>query len=118
MSEQVAQTTLGLADGFKGELIRPADPNFDVARSVYNGLIDRRPALIVRPRGAADVIDAVNYAREQGLALAVRCGGHSVAGNGTVDGGVLVDLSSLKGVHVDPTAATARINGGVLPRKI
>jgi len=114
MSEQVAQTTLGLADGFKGELIRPGDANFDVARSVYNGLIDRRPALIVRPRGAADVIDAVNYAREQGLALAVRCGGHSVAGNGTVDGGVLVDLSSLKGVHVDPAAATARVNGGVL----
>ena len=94
MSE-FAQTTLGLADGFKGELIRPGDANFDVARSVYSGLIDRRPALIVRPRGAADVIDAVNYAREQGLALAVRCGGHSVAGNGTVDGGVLAD-------HPDP----------------
>jgi FAD/FMN-containing dehydrogenase len=114
MSEQVAQTTLELADSFKGELIRPGDANFDAARSVYNGSIDRRPALIVRPRGAADVIDAVNYAREKGLALAVRCGGHSVAGYGTVDGGVLVDLSSLKGVHVDPAAATARVNGGVL----
>jgi FAD/FMN-containing dehydrogenase len=64
--------------------------------------------------GAADVIDAVNYAQAKDLPLAVRCGGHSVAGNGTVDGGVLVDLASLKGVHVDPAARTARVNGGVL----
>jgi FAD/FMN-containing dehydrogenase len=103
-----------LGEGFKGEVIAPGDPGFDDARAVWNGSIDKRPALVVRPRGAADVIDAVNYARQEGLPLAVRCGGHSVAGNGTVDGGVLVDLASLKGVHVDPQARTARVNGGVL----
>ena len=64
--------------------------------------------------GAADVIDAVNYARAKGVPLAVHCGGHSVAGNGTVDGGVLVDLLSLKGVHVITAGHTARVNGGVL----
>jgi FAD/FMN-containing dehydrogenase len=115
MAEQAgidAVTELG--DGFKGEAISPGDLGYDKARAVWNGSIDKRPALIVRPTGAADVIDAVNYAREKGLPLAVRCGGHSVAGNGTVDGGVLVDLSSLKGVHVDPEARTARVNGGVL----
>ena len=103
-----------LGEGFKGEVIAPGDLGYDDARAVWNGSIDKRPALIVRPTGAADVIDAVNYARAEGVPLAVRCGGHSVAGNGTVDGGVLVDLSSLKGVHVDPAARTARVNGGVL----
>jgi FAD/FMN-containing dehydrogenase len=112
------QATIGvvspLGEGFKGEVIGPADLGYDDARAVWNGSIDRRPTLIVRPVGAADVIDAVTYARARGLPLAVRCGGHSVAGNGTVDGGVLVDLSALKGVHVDPGARTARVNGGVL----
>lgn len=103
-----------LGEGFKGELIRPGDPLYDQARAVYNGSIDKRPVLIVRPTGAADVIDAVNHARENGLPLGVRGGGHSVAGNGTVDGGVLVDLSSLKGLHVDAGAHAARVNAGVL----
>jgi FAD/FMN-containing dehydrogenase len=115
MTEQATiEAVPQLGEGFKGEVIAPGDPGYDDARAVWNGSIDKRPALIVRPRGAADVIDAVNYAREEGLPLAVRCGGHNVAGNGTVDGGVLVDLSSLKGVHVDPEARTARVNGGVL----
>jgi FAD/FMN-containing dehydrogenase len=108
------QVLPALGEGFKGEAIVPGDPRYEQARAVWSGSIDKRPALIVRPAGAADVIDAVNLARGAGLPLAVRCGGHSVAGNGTVDGGVLVDLSSLKGVHVDPTARTARVNGGVL----
>ena len=105
---------LELEPGFRGEAIRPGDDGYDGARAVWNGSIDKRPALIVRPRGAADVIDAVNLARKSGLPLAVRCGGHSVAGNGTVDGGILIDLSALKGVRVDPDARTARVNGGVL----
>jgi FAD/FMN-containing dehydrogenase len=113
MSEQPT-TPNGLGEGFKGQSIRPGDPGYDDARAVYNGSIDKRPDLIVRPTGAADVIDAVNYARENGLALAVRGGGHSVAGNGTVEGGVLVDLSSLRGLHVDPGAQAARVNAGVL----
>jgi FAD/FMN-containing dehydrogenase len=115
MTEQATiEAVPQLGEGFKGEVIAPGDPGYDNARAVWNGSIDKRPALIVRPTGAADVIDAVNYARAEGVPLAVRCGGHSVAGNGTVDGGVLVDLSSLKGVHVDPQARTARVNGGVL----
>ncbi|MHB1005847.1 MAG: FAD-binding oxidoreductase [Chloroflexota bacterium] len=105
---------LRLAEGFKGQVIGPQDPEYDKARAVTNGSIDKRPALIVRPVGPADVIDAVNLARERKLPLAVKCGGHSVAGNGTVDGGILVDLSSLKGVRVDPKARTARANAGVL----
>jgi FAD/FMN-containing dehydrogenase len=115
MAEQASiDAVTELGDGFKGEAISPSDLGYEKARAVWNGSIDKRPALIVRPTGAADVIDAVNYARAESLPLAVRCGGHSVAGNGTVDGGVLVDLSSLKGVHVDPQARTARVNGGVL----
>jgi FAD/FMN-containing dehydrogenase len=85
-----------------------------MARAVFNGMIDRRPVLIVRPTGAADIRDAVAFARERRLPLAVRCGGHSVAGVSAVEGGVLIDLSSLKGVHVDPERGTARANAGVL----
>ena len=99
---------------FWGELIRPVDNGYDAARAVYNGMIDKRPALIVRPTGAADVIDAVNLARENSLPLAIRCGGHSVAGNSVVDGGILIDLSSLKGVRVDTASRMARANAGVL----
>jgi FAD/FMN-containing dehydrogenase len=115
MTEQaIIEAVIELGEGFKGEVISPGDLGYDDARAVWSGSIDKRPALIVRPVGAADVIDAVNYARAKGLPLAVRCGGHSMAGNGTVDGGVLVDLANLKGVHVDPAARTARVNGGVL----
>jgi FAD/FMN-containing dehydrogenase len=102
------------AVSFRGEMVHPEDDNYDEARKVYNAMIDKRPALIVRPTGAADVIDAVNLARENGVPLAVRCGGHSVAGKGVVDDGVLIDLSSLKGVRVDPTSRRARANAGAL----
>src|SRR5689334_6596234 len=105
---------IGLPDGFRGKAIRPADPEYDEARAVYNGSIDRHPVLIVQPTGAADIRDAVAFARQQRLPLAVRCGGHQVAGLGTVEGGVLIDLSSLKGVHVDPEAGTARASAGTL----
>jgi hypothetical protein len=105
---------IGLPDGFKGEAIRPGDAGYDAARAVYNRMIDRQPAVIVRPRGAADVRDAVAFARQQRLPIAVRCGGHSVAGVSAVDAGVLIDLSSLRGVHVDPERGTAIANAGVL----
>jgi FAD/FMN-containing dehydrogenase len=105
---------IGLPAGFCGETIQPADAGYDVARAVYNGMIDRRPVLIVRPTGAADIRDTVAFARQRRLPLAVRCGGHSVAGVSAVEGGVLVDLSSLKGVHVDPERGTARANAGAL----
>jgi FAD/FMN-containing dehydrogenase len=102
------------AASFGGELIRPQDVAYEEARKVYNGMIDKRPVLIVRPTGSADVIDAVNLARENDLPLAIRCGGHSVAGKSVVDDGVLIDLSSLKGVRVDPKSRRARANAGAL----
>ncbi|MGH3333721.1 MAG: FAD-binding oxidoreductase [Nocardioidaceae bacterium] len=114
MSETVTAAKQGLSPEFKGETIAPDDPRFDSARAVYNGGIDRRPALIVRPTGAADVIDAVTYARESGLPLAVRCGGHAVSGTSICEGGILIDLSSLKGVHVDPGRGIATTQAGVL----
>lgn len=114
MTAHVTPAEIGLAEGFKGVALQPGDAEYDEARAVYNGMIDRKPTLIVRPTGAADVRDAVAFARERHLPLAVRCGGHSVAGVSSVEGGVLIDLSSLKGVHVDPERGTARANAGVL----
>jgi FAD/FMN-containing dehydrogenase len=103
-----------LAEDFGGQLLMPDDPAYDAARQIYNGMIDRRPALIARPTGTADVIAAVNYAREQGLPVGMRSGGHSVAGHSMPEGGVLLDLSLMKGVHVDRDSGTARASAGVL----
>src|SRR5690606_32126604 len=80
----------------RGAVIRPGDETYDEARSVRNGLIDRKPALIVRCSGTADVVEAVNFAREQGLLLSVRGGGHNVAGNAVNDGGLVIDLSNMR----------------------
>jgi FAD/FMN-containing dehydrogenase len=109
-------TTAGVLkyEGYHGEIIRPDDDGYDEARTVFNAMIDKRPALIVRPTNAADVIAAVNLAREEGLPLAVRCGGHSVSGMGTCDDGLLINLSLMKGVDVDPAAHTARVNAGAV----
>jgi len=97
---------------FRGELIHPGSPAYDEARAVYNGMIDRRPALIARCVDAGDVITAVNYAREHDLPLAVRGGGHHGAGLGVCDDGLVIDLSLMKGVRVDPEARTALVMGG------
>jgi FAD/FMN-containing dehydrogenase len=105
---------IGLPDGYRGQALRPGDAEYDAARRVYNRMIDRRPAVIVRPTGAADIRDAVAFAAQQRLPLAVRCGGHSVAGVSMVEGGVQIDLSSLKGVQIDPERGTAICNAGVL----
>ena len=113
MDAAVTAAEIGLPDGFSGAAIRPGDPEYDATRAVYNGMIDRRPALIVRPTGAADIRDAVAFARQQKLPLAVRCGGHQVGGISAVEGGVQIDLRSLKGVHVDPERGTAIANAGV-----
>jgi FAD/FMN-containing dehydrogenase len=96
----------------RGVILRPGDPGYDDARRVQNGMIDRKPALIVQCSGAADVIAAVNLARDHGLLLSVRGGGHNVAGNAVNDGGLVVDLSRMRGVHVDARARTARAQGG------
>jgi FAD/FMN-containing dehydrogenase len=107
-----------LAPSFSGTLLRPADAGYDDARRVHNGLIDKRPALIARCAGTADVADAVKIARTLNLPVAVRGGGHSVAGRATIDDGVMIDLSLMKGIHVDPAARTARAQGGVLWKEL
>jgi FAD/FMN-containing dehydrogenase len=101
-----------LATSFTGALIGPADAGYEDARKVHNGLIDKRPALIARCRGVADIVDAVKLAREQRLDVAVCGGGHNVAGRSTIDGGVMIDLSLMRGVHVDPNGRVARAQGG------
>ncbi len=98
----------------RGELITPADPGYDAARKVYNGMIDRRPALIARCRDAADVMAGVAFARAQGLLLAVRGGAHNGPGLGTCDGGLVLDLASMKDVRVDPANRTVRVSGGAV----
>ena len=102
----------GLAAALRGRLLRPADAGYDDARRVWNGLIDRRPALIARCADASDVMHAVDFARRQGLRVAVRGGGHNVAGFGTCDGGLVIDLSPMDTVTVDPAAREARAGGG------
>jgi FAD/FMN-containing dehydrogenase len=95
-----------------GPLIVPGDATYDEARSVWNGMIDRCPALIVRSRSVDDVVACVKFARDNGLLTAVRGGGHNVAGHGTCDGGLVIDLSTMRNVEVDPQARTARSEGG------
>jgi hypothetical protein len=97
----------------RGPVSRPGDEGYHEARAVWNGLIDRRPALIVQCTGAADVVDAVNVAREQELMLSVKGGAHNVAGNAVNDGGLVIDLSLMRGVHVDPLTRTVRAQGEV-----
>ena len=103
----------GLAAALRGQLIRPNDPTYDEARRVWNGMIDKYPALIVRCTGTADVVAAVKFARSSGLLVAVRGGGHNVAGNAVNDGGLVIDLSQMKGIQVDPVKRTARAQAGV-----
>lgn len=101
------------ASRLRGELIRPGDEGYIEAGKVWNGMIVKKPSLVARAKSAADVICAVNFARDNEMPLAVRGGGHNVAGTGTVDGGLVIDLSPMKGVHVDPEHRTVRAEGGV-----
>lgn len=102
-----------LKSDLRGELLRPGDVGYDQARQVWNGMIDRHPALIARCLGAADVITAVSFARASDLLVAVRGGGHNVAGNAVCDGGIVIDLSRMKGIRVDPTRRLARAQPGL-----
>ncbi|WP_433293710.1 FAD-binding oxidoreductase [Actinoplanes sp. CA-030573] len=109
------EATLGeLAQALRGDLIRPSDPGYDEARSIWNAAHDKRPALIVRCQGVADVLKAVEFARSEGLPLAVRGGGHSIPGFSTVDDGLVLDLSPMKGIRVDPEGRTVTAQAGCL----
>ncbi len=99
---------------FGGEIVLPDDQGYDQARAVWNGMTDRRPALVVRPTGVDDVVSALRFAREGELVVAVRCGGHSIPGLSTCDDGMVIDLSRMRSVEVDPEQRTARISGGSL----
>ena len=103
----------GLADSLRGRLLRPGDGGYDEARKVWNGMIDRRPALIARCAGVADVVGAVRFAREHELLVSVRGGGHNITGNAVCEGGLMIDLSPMKSVRVDPMKRTARAEAGL-----
>jgi FAD/FMN-containing dehydrogenase len=103
-----------LAATMRGPLIKRGDPGYDEARTIYNAMIDKRPALIAQCATVADVIAAVNFARDNGVIVAIRGGGHNGPGLGLVDDGLVIDLSRMNGVRVDPEARTARVEGGAL----
>jgi FAD/FMN-containing dehydrogenase len=115
-AEQVTldeKDTQQLKDTLRGELVRPSDAGFDDARAVFNGMIDRRPALIARCAGAADVIAAVSFARAKRLPVSVRGGGHNVTGSAICEDGLVIDLSGMKGLRIDPAAGTIRAEPGL-----
>jgi FAD/FMN-containing dehydrogenase len=105
-----------LRSTLRGALLTPDNPDYEASRAVWNGMIDRRPALIARCAGVADVIAAVRFARDHDLGVAVRGGGHNVAGTAVCDDGLIIDLSGMRGIRVDPAHRTARAEGGVLYR--
>src|SRR5689334_13646908 len=102
-----------LSARMRGALLRPGEPGFDEARVLWNAMIDRYPALIAQCAGVADVLDALALARDNDLTVAVRAGGHNVAGTALCDGGLVIDLTRMKGIRVDPATRRARVDGGV-----
>src|SRR3954471_5080179 len=109
----VEQRVETLAATIRGRVLRPGDDAFDSARHIWNGMIDRKPALIVQCAGTADVIRTINFASEQRAPLAVRSGGHSAAGSSVCDDGVMLDLSMMKGIRVDPERRTVSAQPGL-----
>src|SRR5688572_19933345 len=109
----LANAAAELAGSFGGQLLKPTDAGYEDARKVHNGLVDKRPALIAGCQSVADVVGAIDLTRSLGLEVAVRGGGHNVAGRATIDGGVMIDLSPMKGIHVDPKNRSVRAQGGV-----
>jgi hypothetical protein len=109
-----SKTFATLRERFRGALLQPKEEGYDEARRIWNGAIDRRPALIARCVGTDDVVEAVRFARERDLLISVRGGGHAVAGHAVCDGGLMIDLSLMKYVQVDPQVRTARAAGGLL----
>src|SRR5262245_62409103 len=104
----VAEVVVDLTSTFTGQLLTPPDAGYEEARRVHNGLVDKRPALIARCRGVADIVDAIKLGQRLHLEVAVRGGGHNVAGRATVDGGLMIDLAPMKGIQVDTRARSVR----------
>ena len=113
-----AADVAAFASRISGGVLSAADDAYDEARKVWNGMVDKRPALVARCLGSADIAAAIEFARESGLEISVRGGGHNVAGRAVTDGGVMIDLSLLKGIHVDPKAGRVRAQGGVIWREL
>lgn len=103
-----------LRSALRGSVLLPGEPGYDMARSIWNAMIDRHPEMIVQALGAADVMQTVDFAREHGIALAIRGGGHNIAGNAVCERGIMLDLSRMRSVCVDPAARRARVEGGAL----
>jgi FAD/FMN-containing dehydrogenase len=113
-SQRSSKPAVGQIDGFRGRMISAGHPDYDTARAVWNGAIDRRPFLIARCIGTADVVAAMRFARDHDLEIAIRGGGHNVAGTAVCDGGIVIDLSAMRGVRVDPAGRRAWVQGGAL----
>jgi len=119
--QQVASTASAISDAaiqelsarLRGPLLRPDDDGYDAARCIWNAMIDKRPACIARCSGVSDVIETLEFVRKHDVPLAVRGGGHNIAGTALCDDGVVIDLSALKGIWVDPESRTARAQPGV-----
>ncbi len=107
-----AQSIASFAQSFRGNLVQPGDTDYDEVRKLYNAMIDKRPRLIARCADVADVVTAVNFGRDQGLLIAIRGGGHNGPGLGSCNDGLVIDLSRLKGIRVDPAARTVRVEPG------
>jgi FAD/FMN-containing dehydrogenase len=113
IASSLAQPIAQLAERFFGEILQPGDPDYEAVRRVHNGLVDKRPALIARCRGVADIVDAVAFAREHDLEVSVRGGGHNVAGRAAIDDGLMIDLALMRGIEVAAKARTVRAQAGV-----
>src|SRR4051812_9585083 len=111
-SRKESAMSITLSEGLADRIVRPDDPGYDEARAIHNGLVDKRPALIVRCRGAEDVVAALALARDSGLEVSVRGGGHNVAGRAVADGGLMIDLAEMRAIAVDPGRHTATAGGG------
>ena len=114
MTALTRSATDRLHTDFRGQLITPGDDAYDAARRVWNGAIDRYPALIARASGTSDVITAVRFARERELPVSIRGGGHSAAGHAVADGALMIDLSAMKATRIDPAGRTAMAGAGLL----
>ena len=108
----------GFQAAFRGELIKPGDSGYEAARKIWNASIDRHPGVIARCSGVADVVAAVNFARENELLVAVRGGGHNVSGKALCDDGIVIDLSGMRGIHVDAKNHSARVQAGATLRDV